>query len=596
MKNELEWIAEGRTEATVESAGSGQSWSWAIVGLIAGTLLASGIFWSLSIPKPVAPTRLTIALPEGHRLVNRNSGVPFALSPEGRKLAYAAETRDGRRLFLRDLEHFEPQEIPGTEEAHTPFFSPDGEWIGFFTSRALKKVAVSGGSPVELLSIRGDVRGASWGPDDRIYFTPSATSPVMRISAGGGTPEAVTSLEEGQTGHRYPSVDATGEALLFMIRTTASIELGVFDVETSEVRRLTELGAAKPGQYLLSGFLVYANDDALLATQFDRTSFGTVGSPSILVSGIHSLNAPYFSVSQAGTLAYVSGDRFRRTVWVDRAGRSSPTGLGTAPMFHTPRLSPDGTRLAFADGDHVWVINFESGSRTRLTTGLLTAWSPDGRRVLVGRAESTSQPDMHIAAADGSTSPTLFLEREHNQWPMSYSPDGRYLAITENHPDSGLDVLIVNETGEVIPFEVTEFDENAAKFSPDGRFIAYQSNESGVAEIYVRAFLGPGGKWSVSNDGGTAPVWSPNGQELFYREGRAMMVVAIETSPVFASGAPRQLFDGEFLVDNAGHPAYDISPDGERFLMVDESAGGALTRIHLVLDFDEELKRLASIN
>ena len=300
LKNELEWIAEGRTEATAESAGSSQSWSWAIVGLIAGTLLASGIFWSLSIPKPVAPTRLTIALPEGHRLVNRASGVPFALSPEGRKLAYAAETRDGRRLFLRDLEHFEPQEIPGTEEAHTPFFSPDGEWIGFFTSRALKKVAVSGGSPVELLSIRGDVRGASWGPDDRIYFTPSATSPVMRISAGGGTPEAVTSLEEGQIGHRYPSVDATGEALLFMIRTTASIELGVFDVETSEVRRLTELGAAKPGQYLLSGFLVYANDDALLATQFDRTSFGTVGSPSILVSGIHSLNAPISQYPRPG--------------------------------------------------------------------------------------------------------------------------------------------------------------------------------------------------------------------------------------------------------------------------------------------------------
>ena len=596
LKGELEWIAEGRTEPTVVESGASKPWRWAIAGLIAGALVASGFLWSLSTPAPVTPTRLTIALPEGHQLVNRSS-VPFALSPDGRKLTYAAETPDGWRLFLRDLEHFEPQEIPSTEEAHTPFFSPDGEWIGFFTSSALKKVALSGGSPVELLSNREDVRGASWGPDDTIYFAKS-TSPVMKIPAGGGTPEAVTSFEEGQFAHLYPSVDSGGEALLFTMRNPAFSELGIFDFETSEVRALTEIGTVRSGQYLSSGYLVYATDDALLATRFDPNAAGTTSSPSTLVSGIWNQNAAFFSVSQAGTLAYVSGERFPRTVWVDRAGRTTPTGLGTA-IFHNPRLSPDGTRLAFDDSGHVWVIDLERRSRTRLTherTVVIAAWSPDSSRVVVAMQETASRMDLYAAAADGSTSPTLLLEREHVQWPTSYSPDGRYLALTEIHPDTGRDVLIVNETGEVLPFQVTEFDENAARFSPGGRFIAYQSNESGGNEIYVRAFPGPEGKWLISNQGGTAPVWSPNGKELFYREGRAMMVVEIRTSPVFAAGVPRELFDGEFAVDGTGHPMYDIAPDGERFLMVDESAGGALTRIHLVLNFDEELKRLAAIH
>jgi Tol biopolymer transport system component len=245
--------------------------------------------------------------------------------------------------------------------------------------------------------------------------------------------------------------------------------------------------------------------------------------------------------------------------------------------------------VAFSAGDNnIWVHDIGRGTHTRLVNdGNFPVWTADGARLAIGR-----RGDLYSVPADGSDEPELILARELWQDPLSWSPDGRFLAITENHPQSRRDIWVIPREGEPIPFLVTSFQEGAAKFSPDGGWLAYVSDESGKNEVYVQPFPGPGQKVTLSTEGGAEPVWSPDGGELFYRSGSDMMVVDVTLEPTFSVGKPRLLFSGDYQLDGAGHPSYDISPDGQRFLMEQDAGGEALTEIRVVLNWTEELKRL----
>ena len=304
--------------------------------------------------------------------------------------------------------------------------------------------------------------------------------------------------------------------------------------------------------------------------------------------GASTTSTPYLAVASAGTLAYVAGaEREEFLVRVDRQGNAQPLTKGPV---HAPRFSPDGKRVAYNE-DNVYVYDIVRDTSTRLTldgASGLVAWKPGGRLLLRGG----NHGGLFLRPADGSGEAERLLARDLLLAAESWSPDGRYVAFTETHSETGLDIWVFPLDGEPMPFLVTPAAENAAKFSPDGRYIAYQSDESGAREVYVRPFPEDNARWKISSAGGTAPVWSPSGDELFYRQGTAMMVVDVALGDDFDPGRPRELFNGDFVVDNTGHPGYDIAPDGQSFVMIQRSREKPLTEIHVVLNWFEELKRL----
>ena len=450
-----------------------------------------------------------------------------------------------------------------------------------------------------LTSVSPNSRGGSWGPDDTIVFSGRGGSVLMRVPAGGGTPEPITKRDEVVAlSGRYPSILPDGDNVLFTLITLGTGRaLALLSLESREVRVLDALGAASGGQYLPTGHLVYASSGALLAVPFDIEQRAVVGAPVSLLDGVFtSTDAHYFTVSKTGMLAYVPGESGGEVTlsWVNREGHSTPITPGR--LFHAPRLSPDGRRVAFNDTDgDIWAYEMARGTRTRMTVDGENAnptWTPDGTRIAFGSIREGSSDNVYWVAADGSGEAQLLRASEHRQRPMSFSPDGRFLAVTESHPTTGQNiwVLPMNEE-EPIPFLVTSFDERAAKFSPDGRFIAYQSSESGRNEIYVRPFPGPGGKHLISTDSGKAPVWSADGKELFYRRETDMMVADVSTNPTFSAGKPRRLFVGSYFEDASGHPGYDVASDG-RFLMSHTVVGHEMNEVSVVLNWSEELKGL----
>ncbi len=306
----------------------------------------------------------------------------------------------------------------------------------------------------------------------------------------------------------------------------------------------------------------------------------------ILAGGDHE---PYLAVSDVGTLAYIRGtERIERLVLVDRKGEAVPL-LAEHSLVHTPRFSPDGRQVAYDTQPDIWIYDIPRQIRTRLTVdgGTNPAWSPDGIRIAFA-----SEQGIHWMPADGSSKAESLLSGDHSGTEPSWSTDGRFLAFTQTNLSTGRDIWVLPIGDEPVPFLETPSAERTPRFSPDGRWIAYQSDESGSNEIYVRPFPGPVGKWKISADGGTEPVWSPDGKEVFYRRGRDLMVVEVETGDTLSVGRPRPLFSRDYRLDNTGHPSYDVSPDKQSFVMIQESRDEPLTEIHIVLNWFEELERL----
>jgi len=589
------------SRAVFQPVGWRPSLGMAVAGALLFSVIASVAVWSVMYreppPRPVA--RFSLPLPPGDSLTFNGRHV-VAISSDGAHFVYIANDQ----LYLRAMDQTVATPVRGTEGAQSPFFSPGGEWVGFWAGNQLKKVAVSGGAAVNLCAARIPF-GARWGADDTIVFGQRGVG-IMQVSADGGAPEVLIPLEAtGQIGHG-PQVLPGERAVLFTLGrgNWNDGQIVAHSLETGERKVLIEGGS--DARYVPTGHLVYVLDGTLLAVPFDVDKLEVTGGPKPMAENIATAGvttgAAHFSVSDTGALIYVTGSGLaaRSTlVWVDRDG--GETALAAEPREYTyPRMSPDGDRLAVDmrdQEDDIWIWDFARETLARLTfspgTDFYPAWTPDGRQVAFG-SDRDGIFNVYWKAADGTGAVERLTESENAQIPFAFTPDGSQLVFLEIDADRrNLGVLSLEGSPE--PLLATEFNEANAELSPDGRWLAYQSNASGQYEIYVRPFPNvEDGRWPISSGGGTRPLWSPDGRELFYlAPGARLMAIPVQTEPSFAPGNAEELFRGYLAGTGASiGRTYDISPDGERFLMIKESGSAPSTEFILVQNWFEELKRL----
>jgi eukaryotic-like serine/threonine-protein kinase len=613
--DELEWIAEGGSQLALlptHAAKGGRSLGRREIIFGSGaSLLAAAVTgiaaWRLK-PSPSQPvTRTVITLPPGQQLAGLENGPALALSPNGTLLAYVARQAGVQQLYLRTMDNLDARPIPGTEGAIEPFFSPDGQWLGFFAGGKLRKVSVSGGAALTL-SDAVNSAGASWGSQGMIAFAPAADlSPLQQVPETGGTPQALTRFDKGEVTHRWPDFLPGSKAVLFAgggnVNYFTDAHVVVQAVGTGERRNLSQ-GGTNP-RYASTGHLVYAQGGNLMAVPFDSQRLAVIGAAIPVVEDVlqsTSSGAAQYSISTTGSLVYVSGavqSAQCKLVWVSRDGEARPL-VAPAHAYLGPRVSPDGRRVAVAIQEQeaqIWQYDLARETLTRLTfegnNNVAPSWTPDGKRIAF-ISNSAGAQNIFWLLADGSGGLERLATSQYTQVPMSWSADGQMLAFLEVNPSTGYDIWVLRMAErKAEPFLRTSFNESVPRFSRDGHWLAYISNESGRYEVYVQPFPGPGGKWQISTEGGTEPVWNPNGRELFYRSGGKIMAVDVTTQPGFAAGTPRKLFEGPYLASPLTNPNYDVSPDGQRFLMLKpaESAEAAPTQINVVLNWFEELKR-----
>ena len=570
-----------------------------------GFLALGGVAaWYLkpSLPRPASPAHLVVALPPGDLL--SNSDLSVEISRDGALLTYAAARNGVRQLFLRALGDPEAKPISGTDGAINPFFSPDGQWIGFFAQGKLKKVSIHGGVPVTLCDA-GLSAGGSWGTDDAIVFAPSRDSGLWRVPAAGGKAQVLTTPDhaKGEYSHRFPQILPGGKAVVFTALNGFGWDESRIELLRLDTREQTILvRGGHTGRFVPSGHLIYYRAGSLLAVPFDLDRLEvTKADPVTIADGVSQsggvVSAEY-SISMAGTLAYVSASprQFEsQMVWVDRRG-----GIQSIPAppraYSGLALSLDGKQVAVSitsDTQQLWTYDLARGTLTQLSSGqssgISPVWTPDGKRVAY-RSNIGGGWNLFWRLSDGSGSEERLTTSDKLQTPYSFSPDGQLLAFVEENPTTGADisVLQLGDPAHVAkPFLQTPFNESGPHFSPDGRWLAYTSDESGRTEIYVQPYPGPGGKWRVSSGGGTSSRWNANGRELFYNSGGKMMAVDVTTSPNFSAGTPRMVFEG--LDFSSG---VDISPDGQRLLLIKPvEQQQAATQINVVLNWFEELKQ-----
>ncbi|HXW04728.1 MAG TPA: protein kinase [Vicinamibacterales bacterium] len=588
-------IADATTpEPAVHTAGGRPRWLVvAIVGavaLVAGAVLALRL---LSGPGPAPTIQAAIEIPP--RAIGVFSGL--VLSPDGRTIVYGGDI-DGGQLFRRRMDVAAAEAIPGAETAYHPFLSPDGAWIGFFDRGRLKKIPIAGGlaQDVSTLVFSGHSHG-SWGRDDTIVFVQGARQGLWRVPASGGTPEQLATPDAARNEKEFldPSFLPDGRAILFTVRTDSGVAIAILVPSTGE-RRLLVDGGRFPW-YSPTGHLVFWQDFALRAAPLDPARLTLTGPPVTVVSHVSALGGwgPAFSSSRTGTLVYYPAfeDKSQRTLtWIDRAGAVTPVVESRQSMYVAPRLSPDG-RQALVRFEGLVDCSFNTldlarGSWSRLTflgDSHSAAWSPDGTRVAF-QSERAVGNTILIVPAGGGPEQTVFVSA-HDIGAIAWSPDGDHIAFSQNVPDRGHDLFWIRATGGVPqPLLQTPFNEREPEFSPDGRWVAYTSDESGRREVYVRPFPGPGSRTVISVNGGETPRWTRGGRELLYRTQEGVMSVAVDTARGFAAAKPQRVFAGPAYPDGG----YDVTADGKRLLVVQSKATPASTQIQVVLNWFSELK------
>ena len=536
-----------------------------------------------------------------------------AFSPDGTHVVYVGN--GGTQLFVRALDTLEPVVI-ASGQVREPFISPDGQWVGFMDN-GIHKVAMTGGPSVRLASTDGNPIGATWGPDDTIVFsTGNLASGLQRVSAAGGTTEVLTRPDraQGEANHAWPEILPGGDAVLFTITSQTggidAAQVAVRDLRTGTQRVLVRGGSR--AHYVATGHLVYVAAGTLHAIRFDLNRLETYGTavpvlPQVAVTGN---GAGDFAVAADGTLVYVNAPASlaaikRLLVWVDRTGKEEP--LGTPPRaYEHPRLSPDGTRVAIYINDQendIWI--WDQG---RATLGRLTLdpgqdnfplWTPNGRRIIFSSNRGIGQPNLWSQAADGTGTAERLTTNSHAQFLNGITPDGTAVLYNETTEGMGRDLLQVELDGShrVTPLLQTKFNERNGIVSPDGRWLAYESDNSGSFEVYVRPFPNVGDSQSqVSTAGGRQPLWARSGKELFYL-GADETLLSVPVNVIaggWHAGAPVKLLDARYYTGNGSGRAFDVSPDGQRFLMIKgpTNAGVPPPALIVVQHWDEELKRL----
>ena len=614
---ELKWIAEedredergrstGRPAAGAMSQRQAPLWVTAAVAAVAALLAGAGVWIAISgnrvRTESATVMRVTFSLPRGEELASTGG---FALSPDGALLAYASRAGGPQRLHVRTMATGAITDIPGADGAFAPFFSPDGQWIGFFADGKVKKVFAAGGAP-ETLCDAVSPMGGSWGPDNTIYFAPFNTSGLWRVSSAGGAPDKVTTLDrlKGETSHRWPRVLPGGTAVLLTVWTGPGWdehEVHVFNISTGERRVIVKGGAG--GTYASSGHVVYSRADVMMAVAFDLSRLDTTGSPFALSERAFEEDGTEFAVSTSGLFAYlsVSPQRSeRRLVWVDSKGQVEVIPAAPRP-YVDPAVSPDGRFAAVSTQGPVqtiWAYDFSRQTLTPITPTALGSsqapvWTPDGKR-LVYRGTRTGFRNLFWKSADGSDEEERLTTNENLQTPSSWSPDGKSLVYIEVAPATGSDIFVLPMAGRTPRTLLrTPATERSPSVSPDGHWLAYASTESGAQEVYVRPFGEGGGKLQISTDGGSEPAWSTAGHQLFYRNRDKIMSVAIVTEPRLSAGASTVLFAGRYrTTDTSGTPGYGVAPDGRLLMVQPLEPDLPMTEISLVTNWFEEVRRL----
>lgn len=553
--------------------------------------------------------------PPSKSSVNLASRPALTLSPDGRQLAFVATTDGVTRIYLRSQTEFEARPLVGTEGASEPVFSPDGRWLAFFANNSLCKISIDGG-PVETLARVNDPRGLSWDSPDLITYSPEAIGVVHQLNADGtGSPKPV-SIRKGaeERTHRWPQALPGNKAVLFTVGVIsspdnydgASIEAVV--LATGE-RRVLLKGAAM-ARYMAPGYLLFARGRSVFAVRFDPERLQVEGSPVVVMQGVAgdtTTGASDFTFSNTGVFAYFPGaaeGTQHRLVWMTREAAIEPVALPAGAYFDV-RLSPDGRRVALQSvaggGSDIWVHDFAKKTFTRLTFGgqnRTPVWSHDGSLVYYTALDPLgSSSRIMRKLADGSREAEVAAVVKFRIFLKSVSDDGRTALVdystTANKTDIG--TIALGDERAPMPIAASEFDEYCASLSPDGRWIAYQSDDSSRAEIYVRAASGTGGRWQVSSEGGEEPRWSPGGDEIYFRNDTLLMAAHVVPGPVFQYSPPRQLFSGVFNLRAESGISYDVEPKGNRFLMIRPAGEGtAFSSIRVITNWSQELARLTT--
>ena len=579
---------------------------WAVAGAAAVALIATLAIFGSRGGAPNQTMRLEVAVTDDNLFLPL--GAAMVLSPDGTRMVYVTETDSGQTLAVRSLDQLEGTSLVngnGSTQPYHPFFSPDGQWVGFATPEELKKMPITGGTPISLCKVNRS-RGASWGPDNTIVFAPEPGAGLFTVSAAGGEPQPLTTLdpEKAEAAHRWPQVVPGGAVIFTSIpQGSGSADEGVIEAVSMETGERTVLHrGGSYGRWVPSGHLVYVRENTLFAMPFDVKKMRATGSPAPIVQGVTANSGnggAQVAFSGTGTLAYVSGEigvPEYPVMMMDRNGIVST--LWEEPgTYANPKLSPDGRRLSLTvlrDGNwDVWVYDLERMVATRLTfdDGYDgdQVWSPDGEYLaFTSDRDGTENP--YRKRADGSGEAERLAEIEHAFWASSWSPDGKWILGEVQSSSFDLWAIPADGSGEPVEYLATEFFERFPAISPDGRWIAYMSDESGREEIYVRPFPFAAGKWQVSDGGGDWPSWSRDGSELVYRTEDGMMSAKISTENAsFRAGRPHPLAsgglsNGQIGVSVAGSifSDYEIMPDGQSFIIL-QGGEGQTVQNHVTL-------------
>jgi serine/threonine-protein kinase len=630
-------MAAPQTTATASSSATYGWRPWAFAG--ASALVAALILWMAMRPQQAADlavARVLIGVSPSERLLSgypgdastgqgRPSRTTMAFSPDGRSLVLSAE-REGRvQLYLRRLDELDAIPIAGTDGASTPFFSPDGQWLGFYADGALRKVSVGGGPVVELCKTEL-IFGASWSSRDQIVFA-NAWGGLWQVPAAGGTPTGVTKVQvdAGEVSHRLPQVLPDGETVLFTVTHAVFPEwddtIVVAQSLLTGTRKVLIEGGAD-ARLVATGHLAYLRRGTLMAVPFDLRRLEVTGPAVGVVSDVLQAanirplqidtGAGQFAVSSAGSLVYATGGVFPQDrwsiVWVDRTGRSE--ALRVPPgMWQAPRISPDGRRLAFGanttgDSD-VWTYDVERGAVARVRmegSQDIPVWTPDGSRIALSSGVSRGG-DLLVIDPDGRVPAARLAPTRSGGAPGSWTADGRELAYTATRlvPETGTrtrSMWVASRDGKAEPRQLLS-EAAMPDISADGRWLAYASGSPG--EVYVQPYPALDHRVQVSIDGGSEPVWRGDGREMYYLHNVSaggalkvrLMAVPVSTTPAFSVGTPRMLFEGPFRIDGGSFRNYDVTADGQRFLMVQEvqRPPARVSQMVLVQNWIEELKQ-----
>jgi Tol biopolymer transport system component len=545
--------------------------------------------------------RLQVLPPEGTEFDSVDG--PATLSPDGRSMAFVASDRNGvDSLYLRPLDSVEARKVEGTDGSYDPFWSPDSHFLGFGAEAGLVKVDISGG-PTQKITEMPDGRGCTWNQDNIILFAKNGASPLFRVPAAGGPPQPVTTLDESrhETGHWRPHFLPDGTHFLFLVKSSEPANDGIYigSLDSKERTRLADIDV--PVMPAPPGYLFYVRDRILMAHPFDLRSYRLAGDPFPVARNVQYVptwGAAGFSVSDTGILTHQGPSRRnRQLVWFDLAGKQIGTLGEPAEYNGDPRLSPDGRFSAIARldpetrGSDLWVLDVSRGIASRLTSDPSLdrnpVWSPDGKR-LAFMSNRLGIGDLYVKPANGSGNDELLFKSDGWSRPLDWSPDGESLLFDQADSKTSNDLWILALSGDKKPRPLLDspFSETEGRFSPDGRWIAYVSNETGRSEVFVQPYPPSGPKWQVSTSGGTSPRWRRDGKEILYFQPEASrMAVEVKTEHGFESGIPKKLFDTPL-----GRGS-DVTGDGQRLLINLPQGEAANFPVTVVLNWTADLKR-----